>query len=477
MKNILNHEIAHQKFFEELTRIPHASYQEKAYSEYLIAFAKEHGFRYLSDELHNVIIYKEASLGYEDHPAVILQAHTDMVCEKNKDVTFDFEQDALDLYIEDGYLKAKGTTLGADDGAGVAYMLAVLADKEALHPRLECVFTVQEEVGLYGALALKKEYFTAKRMINLDDGGERSTCITSAGGMNVIMKKPRILAPCGAQAYKLELTGLRGGHSGGEIDKEKGNANKLLARILYQLNVHFGIQLHSIEGGVKDNAIPREASAIFLCDKEESLIQHCVDAMYKDMLKELEFSDAGLRLQMAQTSEDVAMSIEDSEDIIKLLMTLPNGLRHRSMSIDGLSVASSNIGVVLSDEESISVNCSVRGALESFVDTIASEMDCLAEMFNFESEHEARYPAWSYDARSDMREILKGVCQDVFHEELGLVAVHGGLECGIFKALDEDMDIVTMGPIMEKIHTPEEAMNIASFDATFQFLKAFLVKL
>lgn len=477
METILNHEIAHQKYFEEMTKIPHGSFNESAYSDYLVAFAKEHGFVYKQDESKNVIIYKEASKGYENHEPVILQAHMDMVCEKNKDTDFDFEKDALQLYIENGYLKAKGTTLGADDGVGVAYMLAILADKEAKHPALECVFTVQEEVGLFGAMALKKEDFRALRLINLDDGGETATCTTSAGGMNVIMKKECIYFNTDEAGYELTVKGLSGGHSGGEIHKEKGNANKLLARILFILNGRYGIQLHSVQGGLKDNAIPREASAKFVSDASVLHLHDAVSEMKKIFQQELEFSDAGVDVALQETEIHEVMSIEDSEHVYHLLMTLPNGLMHRSMSIEGLSVASTNMGVVTTDEEYIMINCALRGAMESYVDTMAYEMDTLAAAFGFDSIHEARYPAWSYHASSRMRETLQRVCLDIYGKELELMAVHGGLECGVFKAMDERMDIVTMGPKMQNIHTPDEALDMASFDATFNFLKKYLEEL
>lgn len=474
MEHILHHELAHQKYFEEMTAIPHGSYHEQAYSDYLVAFAKEHGLKWIQDTMYNVIIYKDASLGYEDHAPLLLQAHIDMVCEKNKDTQFDFETQALQLYIEDGFLKAKGTTLGADDGVGVAYMLALLADQDAKHPPLECAFTVQEEVGLFGAMALKKEYFHAKRMINLDDGGENATCTTSAGGMNVVMRKERILAPCTGNGYRIDVFGLQGGHSGGEIDKERGNANKLLARVLFVLNTTFGIQLSWINGGIKDNAIPREASAAFFCDAPMENIEACVQNMKKLFAQELEFSDAGVDVSLKVEDVKRVLSIEDSDNVLTLLMTIPNGLRHHSMSMEGLSTASSNLGVITTNEDAIILHISLRGAMESYVDTMAMELDALAQTFGFSSDHEARYPSWSYRADSPMRECLKDVCQQVLGKPLQMVAVHGGLECGVFKAMDEDMDIVTMGPKMQDIHTPQEALDLASFDATFTLLKTYL---
>lgn len=475
--SVLDHTKAHQTYFEELTQIPHGSYKEERISKYLVDFAKVHGFRYLQDDMWNVIIYKPASAGYESHEPLILQAHMDMVCEKNKDVEFDFDKDALQLYIEDDWLKAKGTTLGADDGSGVAYMLAILDSNELAHPPLECVFTVQEEVGLYGAMNLKKEQFSAKRMINLDDGGEISTCTTSAGGVNVILKRTVKMERTSLPVYELSITGLFGGHSGGEIHKEKGNANKLLARTLYHLHQLSQLHLASVEGGLKDNAIPREASAKFTSALGYEAIKAEVEHMAKKIAKELEFSDAGFRMHVKNSEATLVMSEEDSIAYLSCMRILPDGMRHHSMSIEGLTTASMNAAVVTCMEDTLEINCSLRGALESYIDDIAEEIELIGKTFGFETHQEARYPSWSYDASSFMRETLQSVFKEKYEKDLELVAVHGGLECGVFKALEPDMDIVTMGPIMEDIHTPKERMNLSSFDRTYELLIAFLKQL
>lgn len=472
--NTLDHTKAHQRFFEEMTTIPHGSYEERAYSDYLVQFAKEHGLPYVQDKMNNVIIYKKGSHGYEDHETVILQAHMDMVCEKNEDVEFDFAQDALKLNIQDGWLMAEGTTLGADDGSGVAYMLAVLDDNTLPHPPLECVFTVQEEVGLFGALGLEAHHIHGKRLINLDDGGETCTCTTSAGGVNVIAKRNVSMIDNQKDAYTLSVTGLFGGHSGGEIDKERGNANKLLARMLYTINQKGAVSLSSIKGGMKDNAIPREAFATFVTEASEVEVKAIVSAITKDIKKELEFSDAGVQINLTTTRADQVMSKEDSLAYLSLMRVLPDGMRHHSMSIEGLTTASMNAAVVSFADQELMINCSVRGALESYIDDIAEEIELLSSTFRFTTHREARYPAWSYDAVSFMRETLQKVFTEIYNKDLDLIAVHGGLECGVFKAMDEDMDIVTMGPIMEDIHTPKERMDLASFDRAYDLLCAFL---
>ena len=277
--NVLDHEKLHQKYFEELSRIPRASFKEERVSAYLEDFARTRGLDYKRDTIGNVVIYKPASAGYEDHGAVILQAHTDMVCEKNADCTHDFDRDPIDLYIENGILKARGTTLGADDGMGCAYMLALL-DMDTPHPALECAFTVQEEVGLNGAFALKPEYFTAKKYVNLDFGGRgKGTCTTSAGGEMVGLKKPVEYEDCTLPAYRLFITGLKGGHSGSCIILELGNSLKICGRILKEISGSSDLRIVSLDGGLKNNAIPRECEAVFASGAPREQIERAMESI------------------------------------------------------------------------------------------------------------------------------------------------------------------------------------------------------
>lgn len=475
--NVLDHTKAHQRFFEEMTRIPHGSFHERAYSDYLIAFAQKHQLDYVRDDMNNVIIYAPGTNGYEQHEPVILQAHMDMVCEKNKSVSFDFEKDALKLKLQDGWLYADGTTLGADDGTGVAYMLAIMESQTIAHPPLECVFTVQEEVGLFGALGLDKKNIHGKRLINLDGGGEFATGITSAGGVNVITKRVPTWTKEPQEAFELNIGGLKGGHSGGQIHKERGNANKLAARILYRLSSEGALRISHIDGGLKDNAIPRESTVIFTTSIPFDKAKTIAAQLEKEMKQELEFSDSELNITLTKTNAERFISEADTKALITFMRLIPNGLRHRSMSIEGLTTASSNAAVVSLDDSEIMINTSVRGALESYIDTIAEEIEVLAKLCGFDTVRDARYPAWSYNANSKMRELLQNLCREKYDRELTLMAIHGGLECGVFKMMDEDMDIVTMGPLSEDVHTPKERLNMESFDCTFALLCDFLKEL
>lgn len=460
-------------YFNEIAKIPHGSYDEKRLSDYLVKFGKDRGLKTIQDENLNVIIYKDASEDYKTSKPLLLQAHMDMVCEKNKDSKHDFKTDPLDLYVEDNWLKAKGTTLGADDGTGVAYMLAILDDNSLKHPPLECCFTVKEEVGLIGALHLDPSLFKARRMISLDGGGEVSTGISSAGGCVVTQtfnlkwlnnKKP---------SYRLFITGLSGGHSGGEIHKEKGNANKIAFRILKELNIP--LNLISAQGGLKDNAIPRECEIVFASDIPFEEIKNKVTKSSNNILKELEFSDNGFKCLLEKTTDrEKAMDTKLSQEIIDYIFLLPDGFKHRSMAIEGLTLTSLNLGILETENEKLTIISSLRSALDCSIDHLIDEIKTLASLFNVHIKTSARYPGWNYKADSDMRKKLNKVIETIYHKPLVEMATHGGCECGVFAAMSKDMDILTYGPITEDIHSPKERLDLASFDRAYMVLTSLI---
>ncbi len=475
--NVLDHEKLHQKYFEEMTRIPHGSYHEEQYADYLEAFAKEHGLSYVRDNMNNVIIYKPASKGYEGHGAVILQAHTDMVCEKNNDCAHDFEKDPLKLYIEDGILRAEGTTLGADDGTGCAYMLALLASDEP-HPPLECVFTVQEEVGLIGAFALKSEYFKGKRYVNLDFGGHGiGTCITSAGGEMIDLKKNVELETANVPAYRLFVTGLRGGHSGGCIAMELGNALKVAGRILNAVKEVAPVRIGALCGGEKSNAIPRECEAIFACAGSEAKIRKAAEEMSAKIKKELRAQEPGLSIELEACNAGTLLSEAQSDEILKMFLLFPTGVRHMSVEIEGLPTASENLAAVRLENGSLVFKYSLRAEKMSLRDEMEAELLALAGLFGMEAEVSSRYPAWEFNPASAMRETLTRVYKEHRGTEMELLATHGGLECGVFCDMIPGLDVVTLGPETDGAHTPKEQMNLESFDKTYELLKAFLKEL
>ena len=458
-------------YFKQISDIPRGSRNEKAVSDYVVEFAKEHGYDYIQDEVYNVIINKPAAPGYENSEPIILQAHMDMVCEKNKDVEHDFEKDPLDLYVdEDGWLKARGTTLGADDGQGVAYMLAILDDRDLPHPALQCTFTVMEEIGLYGAIALKKEYFHSKRLINLDAGGENCTCVTSSGGARAVMSRKLSFVANQDPVYALQIRGLKGGHSAGKIHLERGNAIILAVRAVYALAKEFkDLKLIDLDGGMKFNAIPREADITFATKADKRNVLAKAEEIFAIFKKELEFSDEGFKGDVVDKTGDQALSIEESRQILEFLNVIPNGLMHRSMAIEGLSVASLNAGVIYVKDGVLYVDDLIRSAMASHGDEIIGKLKILCDRFGFVFELSDRYYGWNYEADSPMREILREVLKEK-GIEMEEKATHGGLECGVFKGLIPDLDIITYGPISEGAHTPEEKLDLASFDRAYENL-------
>lgn len=477
--NILDHNQPILKYFEEISRIPHGSYHEQKLSDYLVDFAKEHQLEYKQDDMGNVIMYKPASKGYEDHPAVMLQGHIDMVCEKNNDCEHDFDHDPLQLYVEDGWLKAKGTTLGADDGYAVSYMLSILESQTIVHPPLVCVFTVQEEVGLFGASHLKAEDLPVKRMIGMDTGGEVVTCVSSSGGRRTIVTKPLNKVKNTSNTFELTIGGLLGGHSGGNINKERGNANKLAFRMLQYLNEQMSVKLVNVVGGLKENAIPRECVVTFACDASIKIIDRIFKDIETKIKMELEFSDPGFYFSLKQMSNpsDYCYDNESSKEAITLIYLMPNGFKAKSMVIEGLTTVSLNLGVLGIEEDALKCYFSIRSPILSAKEELSHEIAVLASLLGATIENMADYPGWNYEEKSEMRDIFKEVIKEELNAEMVTQASHGGLEIGILKGLIPELDIVTMGPHCEGAHTPDEKMNLASFEKMFDVLKALLKKL
>ena len=448
-------------------------------SHWLVQFAQDRGLAYFQDNLFNVIIYKPASPGYEDHPALLIQAHMDMVCEKAPESTHNFETDPLELYVEGDHLRAKGTTLGADDGMGCAYMLAFLDDKTLAHPALECCFTTQEEVGMGGALNLKPEYFKARQMINLDGAGEYKTYMSMGGGKRIALRKDIAFEPVDESTYRLKVDGLLGGHSGGMIDKERANANKLVARVLYHLLLKgIPLQLVQMDGGTKLNVITSLAEAVFISNVEFSDLQAFVSACAKDIALEYEFSDPGIHIVLSEEPQaKQAMSAKLSKQVIELLYLLPYGMKAKSMVLENLPIASVNLGIVATHEDHIEFALSMRSALDSWILELQNEVILLAKLFEASYELSDSYPGWRYEKVSPLREKMCLVFEEVYQQPLACLAGHGGNECGVFKKMHPDMDIVTSGAIYGLIHTPDEFLDLASFDRTYHFLTTFLSRL
>lgn len=464
------------RYFEDLTRIPHGSGNEEALAQYLVHFAKAHGLWVQTDSKNNVYIKKPGSAGKEDLPAVLLQGHIDMVCAKTEDSSHNFEKDPLTLVVEDGFLHADRTTLGADDGTAAAFVLALLARDDFPHPPLECLFTVEEETGLGGAHAADLSCFSARRMINLDAGPEGVMVAGSAGGLRIDFDRMPSYEPASGKVMEVKVCGLLGGHSGTMIDQERGNANKLLGRVLHSIPCEWN--LVTIKGGSKDNAIPQESTAVIAL--AETQAEDAVCKMRKveaDLKKELEASDPGVCVRISNASAEQMMSREDSQKMVELLFLLPCGVTARNIALGGAVTASLNVGTIHTDDEGIHLVCSLRSSVVSLINDTADRLRMLGSLLGFQVSDGAGYPGWSYAMSSAMRDL----CSKVYHQQTGkemeVITLHAGLECGLFKEKLPDLDIVAIGPNVIGAHTPEEKLDLASFARLYDFLKELLVQM
>ncbi len=462
----------HCYWFNEISKIPHPSRHEKAISDFIVEFAKERGLAWKQDHVWNVIVEKPASAGYEDAEPIILQAHTDMVPAKVDGSDHNFETDPLKLYVDDeGWLHAEGTTLGDDDGHGVAYMLAILDDDELPHPLIQCYFTTMEEIGLLGAMELKAEDIKADRMISLDGGGETSTAISSAGGCSVYVHGDICWKENTLPGYELTVSGLKGGHSGG-IDKEKGNAITIAARIIEELrNKGLDVHISAFSGGEKDNAIPRTASVVFASAADAQKLQEAVSTSFGNIRTELEFSDPDVAVTLNKEIPLYrTMHDELGNAVIDYAYLAPNGFQHKSMVIEGLTVTSLNLGVVTTGENEVLFDTLIRSAMDSASDDLNDKLHKLADILGLRYELAGKYSGWNYEPESPMRDLMKEIVVK-YGGTYEQFAVHGGCECGVFKALNPKLDILTFGPIGTGAHTPEEKLNLASFDRSYEMLK------
>ena len=465
-------------YFEELCKIPHGSGNTKQISDYLVSFAKEHGLEYVQDEMNNVVIYKPATEGYEDAPAVILQGHMDMVCEKRPDVDHDFTKDPLNISVKDGYVTANGTTLGGDDGIAVAYGLALLESKDLAHPALEVLITVDEEIGLLGAEGFDCSVLKGKRLINLDSEAEGSLWISCAGGLSGISTIPVQRVEAEGQKAAVKITGLMGGHSGAEIDKKRANANVLMGRFLYSLQQETAYEIISLAGGQKDNAITREADAELLVEDINS-VKACAEKLQKGFREEYAGTDEGITVEITDLGVASAKVLHPTsrEKVLFFLMEVPFGIQKMSGSIDGLVETSTNIGIVKLGEDEFLGSSSVRSSVEAAGAALSDKICYLTEFLGGEYTVQGAYPAWEYLKDSPLRDQMVEVYEEMYGEKPNVVAIHAGLECGLFYKKIEGLDCVSLGPNMKDIHTSEEVLDIASTERVWKYLVKVLESL
>lgn len=468
-------------FFEEISAIPRGSGNEKGISDYLVNFAEERGLWVHQDEAYNVIIKKEGSEGAKDRPAVMLQGHIDMVCEKLASVEHDFEKDGIELIVKDGVLTANGTTLGADNGVAVALMLMVMDDEDIKHPPLECVFTTEEEVGLNGASVLDKSLISAKTMINMDSEDEGVATVSCAGGLRVECVRPVKREQAEGSMLQIEISGLLGGHSGVDINKERQNANILMGRMLHRLMKETDAKLVSVSGGSKDNAIPRECTASLLyTDREEAKkAEELSCALAETFAGEITPYEPDFSCEMS-VEEDVSANVlsgEDAQAVVRAVYLAPNGIQKRNLKMDGFVVASMNMGVVRTEEEEARLVFAPRSSVATLQDEMKERLRLFAEVFGFETSFGGEYPGWSYQEKSPIREVMQESYRELFGEELKIEAIHAGLECGLFSDALPGLDAIAVGPTLRDVHTPDESLPLDSFERFYKFLKDVLRRL
>ena len=460
-------------YFEDICSIPHGSGNMNKISQYCVDFAKEHQLEYMVDEMKNVIIIKEATPGYENAEPIILQGHLDMVCEKRPDKEKDFLTEGLDLCTDGKLIWADGTTLGGDDGIAVAYCLALLAAKDLQHPRLEVVLTVDEETGLYGAEAIDLSMLKGKKLINLDSEEEGVFTVGCAGGVTLTCDIPVFTEDVEGEVYELKVTGLLGGHSGVEIHKGRGNSNVILGRVLLAIGQKMGLDIIKMEGGSKDNAIPRHSVAQVLIPAEEGAKFEALVKEQEEILKnELHASDAGIRLELTAKGEGNVEVLDATSKITALhaLNNIPNGIQAYSMDMEGLVETSLNMGIMSMDGENLKMSFAVRSSIESAKQYLTDKVLMFVDMLGGSCELKGDYPGWAYNPKSDLRETFVKVYREMYGEEPVVEAIHAGLECGLFTKKIEGLDSISVGPNMHNVHTSEETLEVGSVQRTWEFL-------
>lgn len=464
------------KYFEEISQIPRGSGNERGISNYLVAFAEQHNLEVIQDSALNVIIKKKATPGYENSPAVIIQGHMDMVCEKNVGTEHDFEKDPLKLRVVDDMVYATGTTLGADNGIAVAMGMAILASKEIEHPAIELLVTTEEETGMDGAQALDAKNIDGRILINIDSEEEGTLLVSCAGGLTAKTIIPtsweepgKDLVPC-----VIRIRGLKGGHSGMEINKGRGNSNKLMGRVLVGLADSIDFRLAKVNGGSKHNAIPREADAVILIKPEDKDAAKEQISEWEEVFKnELRTPDPELRIEFEVLSEGPSkvLDAKTANSLITYLYLAQDGINSMSMDIPGLVESSLNLGVVTTLEDKIEFISAIRSSVKSLKMEIFTRLATVAKLVGAKVSTESNYPEWAYNPDSKIRNIFVEVYEKMTGHKPEIAAIHAGLECGLLgEKFNGQIDMISFGPNLYDVHTPDEHMSISSVETMWNYL-------
>ena len=466
------------EYFEEICSIPHGSGNTKAISDYLVAFARKQGLRYIQDDLNNVILFQDGTCGMENHDPVILQGHMDMVCEKDEDCPINMDTDGLDVTHDGQWVFANGTTLGGDDGIAVAFALALLADRTIPHPPLEIVITVDEETGMEGATGIDLSMLKGRTLINVDSEEEGIFTVSCAGGARGTITLPvsrrAVYGPC----VKLTVEGLQGGHSGVEIHKNRANANKVMGELLSRIQKLMPLCMTKLSGGSKDNAIPRACTVTLVA--MGSYIERINDVaaqLQKEIQEQFDETEVRIYGDDVDAFGGNALSTQDTAKVIALLCAAPNGVQAWSRDIEGLVQTSLNLGIAKLEKNELKLTFAVRSSVNQEKRELLARLEKLAQFNDGVYSEMGDYPAWEYRKSSNLRDTMVRVYRVMFDRDPEVVAIHAGLECGVLSDKLPGLDCVSIGPNMRDIHTSRERLEIESTKRTWEFLLEILKNL
>ena len=465
-------------YFEKLSAIPRGSGNMKGIAQFCEDFAVNHDLRYIRDDADNVVIFKAATAGYEASEPVILQGHLDMVCQKTDDCSIDFLKDGLDLCVDGDFVSARGTTLGADNGIAVAMVLAILESDSIAHPPIEAVFTVDEGIGMLGARALDMSVLRGKKMINLDSETENIVTVSCAGGSDFKVNIPLETVPRTGALVTLDICGLLGGHSGVEINKNRANANMIAGRILNELKSQFEFDVISINGGDKSNAIPNRC-VTELCVKETAAFCTAAQKCFDIIKAEIADRESGFEpnVTIGDTAEYNCFTREIADKIIYTLLCVPNGITEMSAEIEGLVQTSLNLGVLMTNSDSITLHFALRSNKMTALAFLEQRLCAFFDMLKLPYNTFGQYPAWEYRENSPLRDAYCEVYADSVGEKPIIKAIHAGLECGVFAGQIKDFDCISIGPSMSGVHTVREKLSISSTEKLYTIIVKILEKL
>lgn len=466
------------EYFNMLSAIPHGSGDMDGIASFCESFAKEHEFKYIRDNNNNVIIFKNGTAGYEKCEPIILQGHLDMVCQKTPESSIDFTKDGLDLYIDGDFVKAKGTTLGADNGIAVAMVLAILDSADISHPPIEAVFTTDEETGMIGARALDMSVLRGKRMINLDSETENIVTVSCAGGSDFRVNIPIVRSTVQGTKITLDIKGLQGGHSGVDIKNNRENANMIAGRVLNELKSNFDFDIISINGGDKSNAIPNRCIIELSVSAPNEFIT-CAEKYFDIIRNEISDREPDFKpnVSIGEAGEFDVFTSDIKEKIIYTLLCVPNGITEMSAEIKGLVQTSLNLGILVTNEQNIILHFALRSNKKSALLFLEQRLMAFFNNLDLKYETFGHYPPWEYKSNSPLRELYCNIYFSKFDKNPKITAIHAGLECGVFSNSIKDLDCISIGPNLYDVHTVRERLSISSTQNLYNMVVELLGKL